>query len=132
MVLGYLPLVVAGAGGVRGGGSPGCAVTAARRWAIALRVSGICPAAAGPRADSMAAAMVRTAAPSMARVTHRYQEVPAAHLVLIQAGQALAGLEVLLDRPAKPGDLDQGGQRDPLRGVAVVEGQFPGASVPAD
>ena len=37
-----------------------------------------------------------------------------------------------LDRPAKPGDLDQGGQRDPLRGVAVVEGQFPGASVPAD
>src|ERR1035438_10032658 len=57
---------------------------------------------------------------------------PAAHLVLIQAGQAFAGLEVLLDRPAKPGDLDQGGQRDPLRGVAVVEGQFPGASVPAD
>jgi hypothetical protein len=58
--------------------------------------------------------------------------VLAAHLVLIQAGQALAGLEVLLDRPAKPGDLDQGGERDPLRGVAVVEGQFPGASVPAD
>jgi len=54
------------------------------------------------------------------------------HLVLIQAGQALSGLEVLLDRPAKPGDLDQGGQRDPLRGVAVVEGQFPGAWVPAD
>ena len=57
---------------------------------------------------------------------------PAAQLVLIQAGQALAGLEVLLDPPAKPGDLDQGGQRDPLRGVAVVEGQFPGAWVPAD
>jgi hypothetical protein len=57
---------------------------------------------------------------------------PAADLVLIQAGQALAGLEVLLDRPAKPGDLDQGGQRDRLRGVAVVEGQFPGAPVPAD
>ena len=27
---------------------------------------------------------------------------PAADLVLIQAGQALAGLEVLLDRPAEP------------------------------
>ena len=80
----------------------------------------------------MAAAMVRTAAPSMARVTHRYPGGPAVHLVLIQAGQALSGLEVLLDRPAKPGDLDQGGQRDPLRGVAVVEGQFPGAWVPAD
>jgi site-specific DNA recombinase len=37
-----------------------------------------------------------------------------------------------LDRPAKPGHLDQGGQRDRLRGVAVVEGQFPGAPVPAD
>ena len=37
-----------------------------------------------------------------------------------------------LDLPAKPGDLDQGGERDRLRGVAVVEGQFPGASVPAD
>ena len=30
-----------------------------------------------------------------------------------------------LDGPAGPGDLDQGGERDPLRGVAVVEGQFP-------
>ena len=37
-----------------------------------------------------------------------------------------------LDRPAKPGHLDQGGQRDRLRGVAAVEGQFPGAPVPAD
>ena len=37
-----------------------------------------------------------------------------------------------LDRPAKPGDLDQGGERDRLRGVAVVEGRFPGAPVPAD
>jgi hypothetical protein len=57
---------------------------------------------------------------------------PAADLVLIQAGQALSGWEVLLDRPAKPGGLDQGGQRDRLRGAAVVEGQFPGARVPAD
>ena len=33
-----------------------------------------------------------------------------------------------LDRPAKPGDLDQRGERDRLRGVAVVEGQFPRCS----
>jgi hypothetical protein len=46
----------------------------ARRRAISLRVSGICPAAAGPRADWLAAAMVRTAAPGMARVTDRYRE----------------------------------------------------------
>ena len=44
---------------------PGGAVTVARRWAISLRVRGICPAAAGPRPDSMAAAMVRTAAPRL-------------------------------------------------------------------
>ena len=50
---------------------------------------------------------------------------PAAHLVLIQAGQALAVREVLLDRPAKPGDLDQGGERDPLRGVAVEKASSP-------
>ena len=48
----------------------------------------------------------------MARVTQRYQEVPGADLVLIEPGQALAGLEVLLGGPSDPGDLDQGGQRD--------------------
>jgi hypothetical protein len=37
---------------------------------------------------------------------------PAADLVLFQAGQAFTGLELLLDRPARPSDLDQGGQRD--------------------
>src|SRR5215467_5222979 len=34
---------------------------------------------------------------------------PAAGLVLVQAGQAFAGLEVLFDGPAEPGDRDQGG-----------------------
>ena len=34
--------------------------------------------------------------------------------------------------PAAPGDLDQGGQRDRVRGVAAVEGQFPGARGAAD
>jgi site-specific DNA recombinase len=37
-----------------------------------------------------------------------------------------------LDGPAEPGDLDQGGQRDRVRRVAAVEGQFPGPPVPAD
>ena len=36
-------------------------VRLAKRWAISLRVSGICPAGAGARRDSRAAAMVRTA-----------------------------------------------------------------------
>ena len=31
-----------------------------------------------------------------------------------------------------PGDFHQGGQRDPVRGVAAVEGQFPGAGGAAD
>ena len=57
---------------------------------------------------------------------------PAAGLMLIQASQAFAGLEVLLDGPAEPGHLHQGGQRDRAGAVAAVEGQFPGAPVPAD
>src|SRR6266545_445316 len=57
---------------------------------------------------------------------------PAADLMFIQAGQALAGLEVLLDRPAEPGDVDHGGQGDRPWAVAAVEGQFPGAPVAAD
>jgi hypothetical protein len=52
--------------------------------------------------------------------------------MLVQAGEALAGLEVFLDGPAAPGDLDQGGQRDRVRRVAAGEGQFPGPPVPAD
>ena len=35
---------------------------------------------------------------------------PGTDLVLVQAGQFLAGLEVLLDRPPAAGDPDQGGQ----------------------
>src|SRR5271170_2638295 len=54
---------------------------------------------------------------------------PAADLVLVQPGDALAGLEVFLDGPAEPGDADQGGQRDRVRSVAAVEGQFPGVLV---
>ena len=58
--------------------------------------------------------------------------VPAADLVLIQPGQSLAGLEILLRGPADPGDLDQGGQRDVAGAVAAVERQLPGAAVAAD
>jgi hypothetical protein len=42
--------------------------------AISLQVSGIWSAGAGRRACSVAAAMVRKAVASMARVVHRYQE----------------------------------------------------------
>src|SRR5215470_3255618 len=101
-------------------------VRPAKRRAISLRVSGICPAGSGVRRDSRAAAMVRTAAASMARVTRRCQGGPAADLMLVQAGEAVAGLEVFLDGPAEPGGLDQGGQRDRVRRVAAVGGQFPG------
>src|SRR6266704_3102598 len=59
-------------------------------------------------------------------------EVPAADLVFIQPGQALAGLEILLCRPPDPCDLDQGGQRDVAGVVAAVERQFAGAPVAAD
>ena len=57
---------------------------------------------------------------------------PAADLMLIQAGQALPGLEIFLGGPSEPGDLDQGGQWDRVRAVAAVEGQFPGSPVAAD
>ena len=56
---------------------------------------------------------------------------PAADLVPIQAGQALAALKGLLDRPAS-GDRDQLGQ--PRRGgcLAAVEGQLAAAPVAAN
>jgi hypothetical protein len=57
---------------------------------------------------------------------------PAADLVLVESGQALAGLEVFLDGSAAPGGLHQGGQRNRLRCVAAVEGKFPGVPVAAD
>ncbi|MDQ1065214.1 hypothetical protein [Streptomyces canus] len=37
---------------------------------------------------------------------------PTTDLVLVQAGQAFAGLERLLDRPSAPSDPHQGGQRN--------------------
>jgi hypothetical protein len=48
---------------------------------------------------------------------------PAADLVLVQAGEAFAGLEILLDGPPEPGGLDQRGEGNGLRGVAAVERQ---------
>ena len=57
---------------------------------------------------------------------------PAADLVLIQPGQALASLEVLLGDPPDSGDLDQDGQRDVPGAVAAVERQLGGAAVAAD
>jgi hypothetical protein len=57
---------------------------------------------------------------------------PAADLVLVQADQALAGLEALLDGPAAPGDPDQGGQKDGAGCPAAVEGQLAGSLVAAD
>ena len=128
MVAGGLPLVVAGAGAVLVAASPerpaqpvpgvvgtGWMIRRRTGGLISLQVSGISPSGGGWRACSVAAATARKAWASMARVTQRYQERPAADLVLVQAGQALAGLEVLLHRPAAAGDLDQGGQRDRAR-----------------
>ncbi len=54
---------------------------------------------------------------------------PAADLVLVQAGQAISGLDVLLDGPAQPGDRDQRGQGDRARAPATVKGQFAGTAV---
>jgi len=56
---------------------------------------------------------------------------PAADLMLVQADQAFAGLEALLDGPAPPGYPDQGGQRDRVGCPAVVEGQLTGPLVAA-
>ena len=52
--------------------------------------------------------------------------------MLIQPGQALAGLEVLLDGPPEPGHLDQGGQGNWPRGVAAVVGELLRGAVAAD
>jgi len=50
----------------------------------------------------------------------------------IRVRQALAGLEVLLNGPAQPGDGDQCGQRHRARVEAAVEGGLAGAAVVAD
>jgi len=57
---------------------------------------------------------------------------PAADLVLVQANQALVGLEALLDGPAPPGDSHQCGQRHRVGHEAAVEGQLAGSLVAAD
>src|SRR6266542_1954263 len=57
---------------------------------------------------------------------------PAADLVLVQATQALAGLERLFDGPAPSGDPDQDGQRGGAGRVAAVIGQLTGLAVAAD
>jgi len=50
----------------------------------------------------------------------------------VQADQALAGLEALLDGPATPSDPDKDRQRHRAGHKAAVEGQLPGALVAAD
>jgi hypothetical protein len=49
---------------------------------------------------------------------------PAPDLVLVKAGQALTGLEGLLDTPALPGHPHQGHQGHRARCVAAVVGQM--------
>ena len=68
----------------------------------------------------------------LAKMAHRYQEAPRWTLVLVQPGQALCGLEVLLCAPADPCYPHQGGQRHVVRGVAAIEGQLAGVPVAAD
>ena len=55
-----------------------------------------------------------------------------ADLVFVRAGQALAGLQRLLDGPSPSGHTDQLAQRDRLGAVAAVERQFAGVAVTAD
>src|SRR5215211_7695469 len=52
--------------------------------------------------------------------------------MLVQATQALAGLEALFNGPAPARDPGQGGQRHRAGGVAAVIGQLAGALVAAD
>jgi hypothetical protein len=56
---------------------------------------------------------------------------PAAHLVLVQADQALAGLDALFNAPTPARDFDQDGQRGGAGHPAVVEGQLAGGAVAA-
>jgi hypothetical protein len=56
---------------------------------------------------------------------------PAVDLVLVQATQALASLEGLLDPPAPAGDVDQDGQRGGAGRGAAVAGQLAGPAVAA-
>src|SRR4051794_16784505 len=57
---------------------------------------------------------------------------PAAHLMLVQAGQPLSTLETLLHRPSPSGDGDQLDQPDRSGVIAAIEGQLAGASGTAD
>ena len=104
----------------------------AKRLAISLRVSGICPAGPGLPASLGGGGDGQEGAGEHGEGDPAVPGGPAADLVLVQAGEAFAGLEVLLDGPPEPGDLDQRGEGNGLRGVAAVEGQFPGARVAAD
>ena len=94
-----------------------------------LRVSWIWSDGPVPWACSRAAVMVRAAAASMARVTHRYQEVQWRAWCSSRSGPCRPEI---LDIPAEPGDRDQGGQRDRLRAVAAVEGALASTAVAAD
>ena len=73
------------------------------QWNLVVWLGVACP---------VAVVIVRKAGASMARVTHRYQEAPAADLVLVQAGEFVTGLEILLHGPPAADDVDQGGKRD--------------------
>ena len=57
---------------------------------------------------------------------------PAAHLMLVQATQALTSLQALLDGPAPARDPHQDGQGRRAGRVAAVEGQLAGPLVAAD
>jgi hypothetical protein len=52
--------------------------------------------------------------------------------MLVQADQALGGLEAFFDGPAPSCDLDEDAQRDRAGRPAVVEAQLVGGAVAAD
>src|SRR5215217_5410109 len=87
-------------------------------------------AGAGPRCRSARSARMVVGGGSV-RSRPPPPGAPAADLMGVQADQALAGLEALLDGPAAAGDSDQGGQGDRTWRPAMVEGQLAGLAVAA-
>ena len=85
---------------------------AAKRLAISLRVSGISPSGAGLRGAFGGGGDGQEGGGEHGEGDPPVPGGPGADLVLVQAGQALGGLEVLLDGPPEPGDPHQRGEGD--------------------
>ena len=65
-------------------------------------------------------------------MVQRCHDLPAADLVLVQAGEAFRGLEGFLDAPALSSHPYQRGQWHAVRDLAAQVGQLAGGIVAAD